>query len=180
VKKTLRKAPAVICALVIAVFAAGCPQADRTKGDAKKGGDSKSGDADAEIRQIFTDFQSAVKARDGAKLWDLLAEDSRQDADRKAKAVAEDFNKSDDKQKAEMAKNLDVPASDLKQLDAKGYLKTKQFFGKYHEVPDSKVDKVTVTGDKAQVIYLEEDGDRVPMKLEREKGHWKLIVEMPR
>jgi hypothetical protein len=176
----LRQLRPLLGVVAMAVLAAGCTsQGERAKGDGKKG--EAKGDAEAEIRQVFADFQGAVKARDGGKLWDLLAEDSRQDAERKAKAVREDFNKNNDHQrKDEMAANLELSAAELKDLDAKGYLKSKQFFGKYHEVPDSKVEKVTVTGDKAQLTYVEEDGDKVPMKLEREKGHWKLLAEMPK
>ena len=157
-------------------FGAGCPQQPTASAP-------KTGEADAEIRRVFADFQSAVKDRDGVRLWDVLADESREDAERKAKAIREDFNKNNDGQRREeMAKNLDLPLGELKDLDGKGYLKTKQFYGKWHEAPGSKVDTVTVTGDRAELVYVEddEDHDRVKMKLERQHGKWKLIVEMPR
>src|SRR5580704_3143969 len=89
------------CIVLLALLQPGCTrQAERAQGDAKKG------DAEAEVRLVFADFQAAVKARDGTKLWGLLAEESRQDADRKAKGVKDDFNKADDKQKAELEKKI--------------------------------------------------------------------------
>ena len=162
--------------LLLLVFVAGCPQQPTASAP-------KTGAADAEIRRVFADFQSAVKDRDGTRLWDVLADESREDAERKAKAIREDFNKNTDGQRREeMAKNLDLPLGELKDLDGKGYLKTKQFYGKWHEAPGSKVDTVNVTGDRAELVYVEddEDHDRVKMKLERQHGKWKLLVEMPR
>src|SRR5438874_1325026 len=117
--------PRFIFGTVLLALLAGCtPQGERVKTDAKKN------DADAEVRQVFADFQAAVKARDGARLWELLAADSQQDADRKAQVIRADYGKADEPKKAELAKNLDLPAGELKDLDGKGYLKSKQFFGK--------------------------------------------------
>jgi hypothetical protein len=158
----------------LALLLAGCTApAEKTPA---KGGDRD----EAEVRQVFTDFQAALKQRDGARLWDLLAEDSRQDADRRAKGLKDDFAKADEAKRAEMEKNLELPAHALPILDGKGYLKSKQFFGKYHEVPDSKLKDIAVKGDKAQLNYVEEDGDEERLQLVREQGHWKLLVEMPK
>ncbi len=140
----------------------------------------KGGGAHAEVRQAFADFQAAIKKRDGDKLWDLLAEDSRQDADRKAKAIRNDFTRADDKEKADLEKKLDLSAAELRDLSGKVYLKSKAFYGKYHEVPDSTVEKVSVGGEKARLTYKEEDGDIIVQPLVREQGRWKLVAEMPK
>jgi hypothetical protein len=165
----LRVAPG----LLLLVLLAGCPS---TPSESAK----KNADPEAAIRQVFADFQGGLKAHDGAKLWDVLAEDSRQDADRKAKEIKSDFAKADEQQQAELAKKFALTAGDLRNIDGKGYLKTQQFFGLYHEVPDSNLKSVSVSGEKASLKFIEEDGDEVTMKLQQEQGHWKLIVEMPK
>src|SRR5437763_103126 len=97
-----------IPALMLVVFAAGCPQAPTTPAP-------KSAAAEAGIRQLFGDFQKAVKERDGARLWEILADESREDAERKAKTIRDDFNKNNDGQRREeMAANLGVSQDELK------------------------------------------------------------------
>jgi hypothetical protein len=155
---------------------AGCPGTSPTD-PAKKDVPTKD---EGEIRKLFADFQAAVKERDGDQLWDLFADESQQDADRKAKTIKEDFAKADAEAKKAMAKKLDVPEADLGELTGKKYLKSQQFFGKYHEVPESSFQKAAITGDKATIHYKEEDGDAVKQPAVRENGKWKLVVEMPK
>jgi hypothetical protein len=133
-----------------------------------------------QIRQVFKVFQEAITARDGDKLWGLLGPDSQADAEEEAKKVRESYDKAaaEDKTKQEAAFGLS--AAELKDLKGAGFLKSKRFCGKYHEVPQSKIDKVTVQGDNATLNYLEEDGDKEKFALVRKSGQWKLVVPMPK
>ena len=62
----------------------------------------------------------------------------------------------------------------------KEFLKTKRFHGKYDELPDSKIEKVTVQGDQATIAYVELDGDKEKLILVREQGEWKVSIPMPK
>src|SRR4051812_32906107 len=123
-----RLAPLLLPALLLA----GCTNA----ANQDRGGD------EAAIRQAFGDFQAAIKARDGDKLWQLLADESRQDAERRAKELQAAFANGDAAKKVEMETNLKLTAGELEKIDARAYLKSNRFYGKYHEVPDSTLEKV--------------------------------------
>ena len=64
----------------------------------------------------------------------------------------------------------------MSKITGKLYLKAKPFLGKYREVPGSKIDKVTVEGDKATVHYTEDDGDKETLPLVKQDGKWRLSV----
>ena len=136
-------------------------------------------DDEQAVKESFEAFQAAIKAKDAEKLWGLLDSDSRDDAERAAKAIKAAYAKASAEQKAEMAKKLGLSGDELAKLTGSGFLKTKRFHGKYHEVPDSKIEKITVQGNAAKVYYVEEDGDKETMKLVRQDGRWKLTVPMP-
>jgi hypothetical protein len=151
----------------------GCTASDGTPG--------KSTDKDKEpVRLAFTAFQAAVKARDDEKLWNSLDSDSRTDAERAAKTIRTAYEKAsaDDKAKQEM--ELGLSSADLAMLTGARFLKSDRFHGKYHEVADSKIDDITVQGDKATVAYTEEDGDKEKLALYRQDGQWKVSVAMPK
>jgi hypothetical protein len=142
---------------------------------------SKSADPEEEaVRKAFADFQAALKARDPEKIWGLLDDDSRAEADRAAKDIHDAYAKADAAGKAETEKALGLSAAELAALDGKGFLKTSRFHGKYHEVPDSKVEKVVVQGDKATLTYVEEDGDKEKLSFVKQAGQWKVSVPMPK
>jgi hypothetical protein len=171
------------CIVLFTLGLAGCFQVARVPPPPKKptvATTPKGGFDEAEIGKLFANFQDGLKNADSDKLWGLLDAKSQKEADGKAMETSEDFNNSDEKKKAEMEKNLGLTAAELQKLDGKGYLKSKRFLGEYHEVPGSKLEKVEVSGDQAEVTYLEEDGDRPKMNALRDKGRWKLIVKMPR
>jgi hypothetical protein len=135
--------------------------------------------AQGEVRQLFTDFQSAVKKRDGDKLWDLIAERSQQAADSKAGAIKEAFAGGDDKKKTEIEKEQDLSAAELKDLTGKRYLKSKEFAGKYQKVADGQLLQIVAKGEDAHVACKEADGAAMQFKLVQEKQRWKLVVDMP-
>jgi hypothetical protein len=131
------------------------------------------------VRGAVTAFQAALKARDSEKLWSLVDDDSRSDAERAAKTLREAYAKADAKEKAEQEKALGVSGAELAALTGKGFLNTKRFLGKWDELPDSKIDTVTVEGNSATVGYTEEDGDHEKLTLVRQEGKWRLSKAIP-
>jgi hypothetical protein len=131
------------------------------------------------VRDTVVAFQAALKARDADKLWSLLDSDSQADAERAAKAVREAYGKATAEQKAKQEKAFGLADAEMSELTGKGFLKTKRFHGKYDEVPDSTIDKVSVEGNKATVDYTEADGDKEKLRLVRQEGKWKLSIGMP-
>jgi hypothetical protein len=134
------------------------------------------GEDEEQVREAFTAFQEALKAKDGDKLWSLLDEDGQADVERAAKAAREAYAKADAGERAKQEKELGLTGEELAALKGPGFLKSKRFHGKYDEIPESKVDKVTVQGDKATVNYTEPDGDKEKHPLVRQGGQWKLTL----
>jgi hypothetical protein len=126
-----------------------------------------------QVRQAFQNFQAAVKARDTEKLWGLLDKQSRTAANAAAKEVQTAYQKANDANKQKLEKALGLSAAELAGLTGKVFLKSNKYFGKYHEVPTSTIEKVVVEGDKATVFYREEDGDKEKLPFVREDGKWK-------
>src|SRR5579871_1300294 len=126
-----------------------------------------------QVRQAFQGFQAAVKTRDADKLWDLLDKQNRAAVDAAAKEIQTSYQKANDTAKLKLEKALGLTREELAGLTGKLFLKSNKYFGKYHEVPTSKIEKVTVQGDKATVSYTEEDGDKVKLEFAREDGKWK-------
>jgi hypothetical protein len=108
-----------------------------------------SAEDEAAVRAAFAELQQAIQARDGGKLWGLLAD--------KARAEAEQAG-----------------------LTGAGLLEHKEFQKKYHEVPESQVESVTVHGEDATVRYVEPDGDHEKLTAVRQGGGWKLLLKMPK
>jgi vancomycin permeability regulator SanA len=137
-------------------------------------------EAEAAARETFAALQTALKAKDAEKVWDLLDGDSQADAEREAKAVREAYTKASTEEKAEQEKQLSLPGTELAALTGKGYLKTKRFLSKYEEIPESKIDKVTVQGDKATINYTEPDEEKEKLTLVRQDNKWKVSLSMPK
>ncbi len=130
-------------AFVLAAGLAGCgpgPATTPPKGSAED---------EAAVRAAFTELQQAIQARDGGKLWALLAD--------KARAEAEQAG-----------------------LTGAGLLEDKEFQKKYHEVPESQMESVTVHGEDATVRYLEPDGDHEKLTAVRQGRGWKLLLKVPK
>jgi hypothetical protein len=134
---------------------------------------------DENVRQAFVALQAALKDRDPDKLWPLLDTDSQASAERAAKVLRTDYEKASPEDKAKLEKSQGLAADELVKLNGKDFLKTKRFHGKYHEIPDSKIDKITVQGETATVSYTEEDGDHEKLAFVRQAGQWKASVPMP-
>jgi hypothetical protein len=155
---------------MLLVFTLGCSKTTRSVPDAAEG----------PVRECFAALQAALKSRDTDKLWTLLDSESRGEVERAAKAVQAAYGKADPVEKSEQEKALGLPGAELAGLTAAGFLKTKRFHGKYQELSDSKIDKVTIQGDKAMVAYTEPDGDKEKVGLVRQDGRWKVSLPMPK
>jgi hypothetical protein len=132
------------------------------------------------VRESFTTFQVALKDRDADRLWALLDAESQADADRAAQAEKAVYEKASAVGKAKQEKELGLSGAELAALTGRGFLKTNRFHGKYDEVPDGKLDKITVQGNSATVHYTESDGDKKTQALVRQEGQWKVTVPMPK
>jgi hypothetical protein len=68
----------------------------------------------------------------------------------------------------------------LAKLDGKGFLKTKRFQKKYHEIPEGKIDKVDIQGESATIYFLDDEGDKEKAIFLRQDGQWKAWLTMPK
>ena len=105
------------------------------------------------MRQKFAELQSAIKNRDAEKLWALLDARSQTDAERAAKNVQTAYNQAGAEEKKKQEEALGLSGTELAKLDGKGFLKTKRFQKKHHEIPDGKIDKVDIQGENATVFF---------------------------
>jgi hypothetical protein len=159
-----------ICLLLLAV-AGGC-YSKQTDGSAT--------DDENAVRGKFTELQAAVKQQDADKIWALLDSKSRVDAEKKAKAVQAAHAKARDQDKAALEEVLGLSGKAIADLTPVAYLKTKRFQQKYHEFPDSKIEKVVIQGDNAAVHFLEPDGDKEKLIFVRQEGQWKAWLALPK
>jgi hypothetical protein len=134
---------------------------------------------EATVRAQFTALQAALKDGDADKLWMLLDSRSQADAERVAKTVQATYAKAAPAEQAELEKALGLTGADLAALTGKGYLKTKRFQAKYHDVPGSAIEKIVTQGDSSTVHYLESDGDKERAIFVRQQGEWKVWLTMP-
>jgi hypothetical protein len=137
-------------------------------------------DEEGAVRERFSELQTALRSRDAEKLWMLLDSRSQADAERAAKAIQTAYTQANPEEKAEQEKDLGLTKAELTGLTGKGFLKTKRFQKKYHEVPDGKIDKVVIQGDSATIYFLEPDGDKEKAILVRQDGLWKVWLTMPK
>ena len=128
------------------------------------------------VREAFKSFQERVKAKDTARLWDVLDSSSRQAADKTAKTYKDAYARAKGEKKKELEKNLGLTADQLANLTGKAFLRSNKYYGKYHEVPGSTIEKVTIDDKKATVFYKEEDGDKEKLSLVNEDGKWKVVA----
>jgi hypothetical protein len=135
----------------------------------------RAADAD-DVKAAFTAFQAALKAGDHEKLWPLVDTTTQADADKYAAKVQASYTKAGEDEKGKLEKAFGLSADEMSKITGKLYLKSKPFLGKYREVPGSKIDKVTIEGDKATIHYTEEDGDKEKLPLVKQDGKWMLAI----
>lgn len=137
-------------------------------------------DEETAVRAQFAGLQVALKNGDADKLWMLLDSKSRADAERAAQAVQATHAKANPAEKAVQEKTVGLTGPELAGLTGKGFLKSKRFQGKYHDLPESTIEKVVIQGASATVHYLESDGDKEKAIFVRQDGQWKAWLPMPR
>jgi hypothetical protein len=136
-------------------------------------------DEEAAVREKFAELQAAIKDHDSDKLWALLDARSRADAERAAKDIQTAHAQAGAEEKTKQEESLGLNGDELAKLTGMGFLKSKRFHGKYHELPDSQIEKVVVQEDSATIHYLEPDGDKEKAILVRQGGQWKVWLTMP-
>jgi hypothetical protein len=142
--------------------------------------DRPTADEEGLVRGTFAEMQSAIKDHDTDKVWALMDSKSRADAEKTAKDIQGAHAKASAEEKAKEEESLGLTGTELAGLTGQGFLKTKRFQSKYHELPDSTIEKVAVQGDNATVHYLEPDGDKEKLILVRQDGQWKVWLAMPK
>jgi hypothetical protein len=141
------------------------------------GGAARLDNDEEAVRETFKAFQIAVKAGDPDKIWAVLDTTAQQAAESAAKTLKEGYAKASAKDKTRLEKQFGLSAEEMEKLTGKIYLKSKRFLGKYDEVPGSTIEKITLEGDQATVIYKEADGDLPKMPLVKQDGKWKIAIK---
>ena len=136
-------------------------------------------DEEGQVRARFAELQTALKAGDADKVWALLNSKSQADAERAARALQTAYAQAGAEEKAKQEEAVGLTGDDLAGLTGKGFLKTRRFRRKYDELPDSRVERVTVEGDNATVYYREPDGDDEKLILVRQEGQWRAWLAVP-
>ena len=131
------------------------------------------------VKDAFKAFQDAIEASDAAKIWKLLDADSQASTERAARTVQTIYKNADAEGKAKLEKKLGMPGAELVNLTSEGFLKSKLFHAKYHDLPGAKIDKVAVDGNSTIVNYTEMDGDKEKLQLLLQNGDWKVTAPMP-
>jgi hypothetical protein len=139
----------------------------------------QSSDEEPQVRARFAQFQKALKERDAAQLWAMLAKQTQTDGERAARTLHAEYDKADDATKGRMQKELGLSAADLAQLTGRDLVRTKIFDKRYEEPRDGKFERAIVQGDQATVYFRDEEGDEEKLILLREEGQWKLWLKIP-
>ena len=98
-----------------------------------------------DARAAFTAFQASLKSGDPEKMWPLLDTKTQADADKAAAALKTSYGKAKPAEKTALEKAFGLTAAEMTAVSGKVYLKSKRFLGKYHEIPDSKLDSTGTT-----------------------------------
>jgi hypothetical protein len=135
---------------------------------------------EAAVRKLFAQLQSAFKDRDLDRVWAMLDSRSKADAEWETNAIQAVYGKASPEEKVKLEEMLGLSQTDAAGLTAVIFMKTKRFHRNYHELPDSKIDKVTFEDGKATVEYIEPDDDHAKVIFVREAGEWKAWLVMPK
>ena len=131
-----------------------------------------------DIKAAWASFQEAVKAKDPEKIWGLLDADTQAGAENAAKSLREKYAKATPAEQAELQKKYVLSGEEIATIKGVSYLKSKEFAHPYREVPDSKMTKIDMKGDKAKLHYVEPDNDKEDLDLVRKDGKWKFVLPM--
>jgi hypothetical protein len=173
----MRCAPWVVALIV--TFSLGCSKGTETP-PAVPAQPQQPQDEEKTIRGRFAEVQVAIKSGDPEKLWPLLDARSRADAERLAREVRSRYEQAGDDEKLAQEKELGLSGAEMGNMTGKGFLKASPFHRKFHELPDSEIDKVVLGKDAATVHFHEPDGDKEKAIFVREEGQWKVWLVMPK
>jgi hypothetical protein len=146
----------------------------------------------AAVRQEFNRLKAAIAAlkegKDTDSVWDFLGAESQADAEREAKVVKAAYAKLADKDKVDLEKKMALSAKELADMNGKYYLKSQRFQSKHQKIPDSRVSKITITGETATLVFIEPDNNSVTATLVRQKAvpqqplldKWKFNLDIPK
>src|SRR5262245_48906484 len=134
---------------------------------------------DQQPKQVFEEFQKAFEQRQSDRMWALLDTSTQSAAERLAEANRTAYATEAAAERTERAKKLGLSAGEIAKLTGAGYLDSKPFRTKYRDVPEYKVVKSAVDGDKARIDLLADDGDKATFELVRSGGAWKFQLPMP-
>lgn len=165
---------------LVGVVCAGCSQTAPAPTPTPTPPPKTSTDQEPVLRAKFAELQAAVKAKDTGRIWALLSDKSKTEADRIAKDVQAAYAKADAKEKAALEDALGMKAAEIEKLTGQGYLKSKRFEKKHDELPESKIEKVVMQEEGGVVHFLEPDGDHEKLTLVREDGQWKIWLGIPK
>jgi hypothetical protein len=136
---------------------------------------------ETKVRERFQELQTALKAGDTDKLWNMLDTKSQTEADQIAKTVRESYASASAAEKTKWEEQLGLAGDAAAKLTGQGYLKSKRFQRKFREVPEGKIEKVTFqNNDSATVNFDEPDGDHEKAIFLRQAGQWKVWLTMPK
>jgi hypothetical protein len=136
--------------------------------------------AEAQVREAFARLQTAIKARDAAKVWALLDKPSREEAERAAQETRTAYDKAAPQERTRQAQKLGVSEDELAKLSGRGSLKTHIFWDKFGEFEEGVVDRVSVDSTGASVYLHMPDGDKEKLAFVQEDGVWKVGLKMPK
>ena len=141
----------------------------------------------------FKEFQTAVKAKDSDKAWNLLSKSSQSMMDGMAKGMTDEFKKLDDlpeqvKKLAmeKVAKETGLSTADLKSIDGKKLFglamknpKVSKGEGSIEEFGSATLEGVKVEGDKASGT-VKMGNKTEPISFVKESGSWKVTLPAPK
>jgi type II secretory pathway pseudopilin PulG len=162
-----------VLAVVVPLAGAGCTQ----KPNAVANESNK--EKEQAVRAAFAALQAAVKAENQEKLWDLLDNRTHAELERRAQKIREAYDKADDAEKSRMAATHVLPGAELAKLTGSGFLKSKQFLKRYDELPECKILRVIVSGEKVELHYGDESGDDEILNYVWEEKAWKAQPAIP-
>jgi hypothetical protein len=171
---TFRQGRILLLGLVLTALA-GCSSSSSTGGAAAAGGEDEKA-----VRAAWASLQEAIKAKDADKIWGLMDAKSQENFDKAAKTFQEIHGKTEGKDRERFTDEWGIEPDAVAKLTGKAMIKTAKFHKKYHEIPDSKIDKVTVAKDEAKINYTEPDTDKEELSLRRKDGAWKVVLDLPK
>jgi hypothetical protein len=164
--------------LLALALVAGCARQEAQETKQEK---ASSEDTAARVKARFGELQAAAKAGDEERLWALLADKSRTDAERIAKEVRSAYAAAGAEGKKRQEESLGLSGKELAELTGKGYLRTKRFRRKANEIAGGEYKKVNVEKESARVSFFDpEDNETEHVQFVREAGEWKAWLSIPR